>query len=68
MTFNSITHMVTPNMHGVRTPVLKDIFLGCIINMIEISTTSSKPTLNIKTQIKLTIVALSYMTTMKTLC
>lgn len=46
--FNSVIHMVTPNMHDLSTLVFKDNLLGMIINMIEIS----KPILNIKTQIQ----------------
>lgn len=46
--FNSVIHMVTPNMHDLSTLVFKDNLLGMIIDMIEIS----KPILNIKTQIQ----------------
>lgn len=50
--FNSVIHMVTPNMHDLSTLVFKDNLLGMIINMREISTMYSKPILNIKTQIQ----------------
>lgn len=50
--FNSVIHMVTPNMHDPSTLVFKDNLLGMIIKMIEISAMYSKPILNIKTQIK----------------